>query len=51
MGILEKPNGICYNASRQMNEVFQNDTQTKTLSSRNTEGFLFRFGKVAYALG
>ena len=32
-------------------ECIHDDTQTKTLSTPNTEGFLFRFGKVAYALG
>lgn len=44
------PNGICYNASRQ------NDASVHGGTAKNpgvvTSGvFLFRFGKVAYALG
>ena len=44
------PNDICYNMPRQ-NEMSDLQKSTKTPSTANTEGFLFRLGRVAYALG
>ncbi len=49
--MLENLNIVCYNTNRQKDESIYDDTQTKALSIPSTEGFLFRFDKVAYSLG